>query len=333
MVDLGSVRDFALSVWDPSINNKGLPFGSLLHTAPPKRQRTLTEPLLLHEETFWQRFQVFSGTEHEQQTCLQNQCAFLSVLPLDIRAIIYEMVLGGMSFHLGNPNESKGRILCFVCRRPGHMNDDHHEVCFASTCHRRSSIPREDSEQATGMLPLLVTCRRIYSEAIDTLYSSNTFEFWQNQYAFRFLKVMLPQQRLRHIRRFRWAMQFPHHPSINSRSQRDWSDLFQFFTNETCGLQHLYLKLKRNHPMQTLIRETRDDDAVGWLQPIFLMALDAYRKRGCKVEIVTEGVVHDPVAVFNAAAQTYFNETYGKLLAIASAEMHRSIRHSIESPG
>lgn len=334
MVDLDIVRDFALKVWDPSSNNKGLPFGSLLHSAPPRRQRSLTGPIHPSQDTFWHKLQVFSVAEPEQRTYGQEQCAFLSMLPLDIRMIIYDMVLGGMAFHLGNPSESKGgRILCFICKRPRNIDDDNHEVCFASSAHRPSSARREDYAQATGLLPLLVSCRRIYSEAIETLYSSNTFEFWQNQFAFRFLKVMLPPQRLRCIRRFRWAMQFPHHPNINSRSQRDWSDLFQFFANETCGLQHLYLKLKRNHPMQALIRETRDDEAVGWLRPIILMAIDANRKRGCKVEIATEGVVHEPVSIFEAIAHTYFNESYEQLLNFACAEMHRRIRLSLDSPG
>lgn len=330
MVDI--VRDFALKFWDPSINNKGLPFGSLLHSAPPRRQRSLTGPLQHNEDSLWQK--VFLNNESEQYTCIQEQCLFLSMLPLDIRMMIYDMVLGGMAFHLGNPNESKGgRILCFVCKRPNNINDDHHEVCFASSDRRRSSTPRADYLEATGLLPLLVTCRQVYSEAIETLYSANTFEFWQNQYAFRFLKVMVPAQRLRCIRQFRWAMQFPHHPSINARSQRDWSDLFQFFANETCGLQHLYLKLKRNHPMQALIRQTPDDEAVGWLRPIFLMAIDASRKRGCKVEIATEDVVHEPVAIFNGVARLYFNESYEQLLRFACAEMHRRIRLSLDDHG
>lgn len=256
------------------------------------------------------------------------------MLPLDIRMVIYDMVLGGMSFHLGNPNESKGgRILCYICKRPKSIDDDNHQICFAPSDRRPSSAPREDHAEATGLLPLLVTCRQIYSEAIETLYTANTFEFWQNQFAFRFLKVMLPPQRLRCIRHFRWAMQFPHHPNINTRSQRDWSDLFSFFANETCGLQHLYLKLKRNHPMQALIRETPDEEAVGWLQPIILMAIDANRKRGCKVEIVTESVVHEPVGIFERVAHAHFNESYEIKLRLTCAEMHRRIRLSLDSPG
>ena len=248
--------------------------------------------------------------------------------------MIYDLVLGGMTFHLGNPNESKGgRVLCFVCQRPEKIGDDDHEICFRSAGYRRLSVPREEYTVATGLLTLLVTCRKVYSEAIETLYSANTFEFWQNQYAFRFLKIMLPPQRLRCIRRFRWDMQFPHHPSINGRSQRDWSDLFSFFANETCGLQHLYLKLKRNHPMQALIRQTADHEAAGWLRPIVLMAIDAHRKRGCLVEIAAEGVVHEPFAIFEGIVARHPNESYEYTLSLTCSEMHRRIRLSMDGSG
>ncbi len=256
------------------------------------------------------------------------------MLPLDVRMMIYETVLGNMAFHIGTPNnETSGRMLCYICQRPQGIEDDNHQECLDPSRRRPSSAPREDYSNATGLLPLLVSCRQIYSEAIETLYSANIFEFWQNQVAFKFLKIILPPQRLRCIRHFRWAMQFPHHPNINSRSQRDWSDLFAFFANETYGLQHLYLKLKRNHPVEAIIRQTPDDKAEGWIQPMLLMALDANRKRGCHVEIVTNGVVHEPVAIFHAINAAHKEYDYRDRLDLACTELHRRIRLSFDAPG
>lgn len=254
------------------------------------------------------------------------------MLPLDIRIMIYDLVLGGMTFHV-TTNESKSRILSHLCKRPQYIGDDNHQECYAVTDRRPSSAPRDDYPEATGLLPLLVTCRRIYSEAIETLYSANTFEFWENRVAFRFLKMMVPHQRLRCIRRFRWDMQIPHHPNMNVRSRRDWSDLFTFFANETCGLQHLYLKLKNYHPMDAVIRETPDHEAFEWIQPIIVMAVDAHRRRGCKVEIVTNGVVHEPDSIFKAIASANTRQSYGAILNMACAEMHRRIRQSLDAPG
>ena len=332
MTDLASwVGDIALKVWDSptSSKNKGLPFGEYLHSNPRRRQRALTGPLDPSQDSFWHKMQVFSAFEPEQRTYLQEQCALLSMLPLDIRLMIYDMVLGGMLFHI-TTNDSKSRILSHICKRPEQASEDDHQACFAYITRRPSSAPRDDYPQATGLLPLLVACRRIYSEAIETLYSANTFEFWENRVAFRFLKVMVPPQRLHCIRRFRWDMQMPHHPNMNSRSRRDWSDLFTFFSNETCGLQHLYLKLKKNFPIENEIRQTRDEDAVAWIRPMVIMAVDASRKRGCKVEIVTSGIVHEPNIIFKAIAHLNTTESDERILEMTCAEMHRRIRLALD---
>lgn len=333
MVDLTSITDLAYKFFDSS-QNKGLPFGSYLHTNPPRRQRALTGPLDPTQESFWHRIQVFSAVEPEQHTYLQEQCAFLSVLPLDIRLIIYELVLGGKFFHV-TTNESRSRILSHVCKRTVSSETDDHQACFSvsPTERRPSSAPREDYPFATGLLPLLVTCRRIYSEAIETLYSANIFEFWENRVALRFLKQTLPPHRLRGIRRFRWDMQIPHHPDINARSRRDWADLFAFFANETSGLQHLYLKLKKNHPIEAQITQTRDDDAAGWIRPMVMMAVDANRRRGCKVEIVSNGVVHEPELIFRNIAAADRKRGFESVVEMACAEMHRRIRVGLSGNG
>lgn len=294
----------------------------------------MTGPLDPTHDSFWHKLQVFSSIEPEQRTYLQDQCAFLSKLPLDVRVIVYEMVLGGNMFHVTASDRGE-RIFHHVCKQPNLPSVDDHQPysCFESPERRPSSAPREDYAQATGLLPLLVTCRRIYSEAIETLYNANTFEFTKIRVVFTFLKVMLPPHRLRCIRRFRWAMQIPHHPDANTRSRRDWNDLFKFFTNETSGLQHFYLKLNRNYRFESDVLRTRDDAAVGWIEPMMIMATDANQKRGCKVEIVTNGIVHEPASIFKATASANQAETHEEILTLACIEMHRRIRLSFEGNG
>ena len=79
---------------------RGLPFGIYLHSARPRRQRTLTGPLDPSQESLWHRVQVLSTLEPEQRTDEQLNCGFLSKLPYDVRLIIYEMVLGRKVLHL-----------------------------------------------------------------------------------------------------------------------------------------------------------------------------------------------------------------------------------------
>ncbi len=275
--------------------------------------------------------QVLSSVESEQQTHDQEQSKYLSMLPLDVRMIIYDMVLGGMVFHIGTETDVRNRILTRICHHPESVGKGDHQDCFAPSQIRPSSAPREDYPHATGLLPLLVTCRRIYSEAIDTLYSANTFDFWQNRVAFHFLKGMLPPQRLHSIRRFRWAMQLPHHPNFNTRSRRDWADLFTFFAKELSGLQHLHLKINRNHPFEAMVEQTLDDDAAPWVQPMVLMAIEANRKRGCKVEVATNGVVHDLEAIYQAIARASDDVPQSRLVELTCTEMHRRIRLSFDS--
>ncbi|KAK4542959.1 hypothetical protein LTR36_005957 [Oleoguttula mirabilis] len=341
MVDLGSWGDSAINAWvnlnpsTPWANKlaervKGLPFGSYLHTTPPRR-RALTGPVDPEQASLWQMFQLFSAVGAEQHTSDQTACGLLSKLPLDVRMIIYDMVLGGMVFHLDAQNP-RSRILLDICNRPEAINDPNHQ-CHELSIKRAISAPREQYIEATGLLPLLVTCRQVYSESVETLYSANTFEFTKNSAAFRFLKVMIPPQRLHSMRHFRMRMQLPHHPSINTRSRRDWNDLFQFFTHEMSGLLSLRLAIQMLQPAQAHILETTDVEGAEWIRPMVLMAIDANRRRGCKVEIVTGGVTHDLNAIFKGAVRDDATGTPDKALDFTCIKVHERIRLSLGGRG
>ena len=339
---VGSWGDSAISAWvnlnpsTPWANKlaervKGLPFGQYLHASPPRR-RALTGPVNSEQLSLWQMFQTFSVAETRQQMHEQPSCAFLSKLPLDVRMIIYDMVLGGMVFHLDSQNP-RSRILLNICKRPEAIDEPNHHQCHELSTKRPSSAPREDYQEATGLLPLLVTCQQVYAECIETLYSANTFEFTKNSAAFRFLKVMIPPQRLRNIRHFRMRMQLPHHPTLNNRSRRDWNDLFTFFAQEMNGLLSLRLAIQMLQPAQAHIIETTDTEGADWIKPIVLMAIDANRKRGCKVELVSGGVTHNLVAIFKQTTHATIDTTPEKVLELTSVRVHERIRLSLGGRG
>lgn len=308
---------------------RGLPFGIYLHSARPRRQRTLTGPLDPSQESLWHRVQVLSTLEPEQRTEEQLDCGFLSKLPYDVRLIIYEMVLGRKVLHLQAQNQ-KSRILHYVCKHPERI-DEHriHQDCSEYSIKRPSSAPREEYPQASGLLPLLVTCRKVYSEAIDVLYSANTFEFNQIFAAFTFLRYMVPPQRLPSLRHFRLHLRIPRHPMLNTRATRDWQDLWTFFSNETSGLQSLYLHLLMLQPMEAHIETTPDDEAEEWIRPMVLMAVGAHHRRGCLVEIGTRDARHEPAKIFLDITKDHPTASSEEVLRLTCAAFHERIRLSL----
>lgn len=338
--DLANLGDSALSMlaqlspsipWANRFNEvyKGLPFGPYLDASRPRRQRTLTDPTALNQRSIWSRLPLISSPRPEQRTLEQDQCSLISKLPFDVRMIIYEMVLGGMVFHLQAQNKDS-RILLWICNQPGRIDDPNHQ-CEQLSSQRPSSAPRQDYREATGLLPLLVTCRRIYSEAVEVLYRANTLEFTQHFAAFRFLKMMIPQQRLQSIRHLRIKMRIPHHPVLNNRSRRDWQRLFRFFSTDMSGLQDLYLKLWPLEPVQVRIRATADTDkeALDWVRPMLVTALGGDRVREFKFEIDTAGVKHDLEAIFKQVVGENENASHDRNVEIACVAVHRRIRLSL----
>lgn len=272
---------------------------------------------------------MLSSLEPEQHTDEQVNCGLLSKLPYDVRLIIYEMVLGGNVLHL-SAQSPKNRILYNICKHPDKIDQTGiHQDCSSISVLRPSSAPRDDYEEATGLLPLLVTCRRIYSEAISSLYSNNTFEFNQIFAAFTFLKVMIPQQRLQRIRHFRLHLRIPRHPLVNSRATRDWRDLWTFFGTEMPGLQTLYVQLLMLQPMEAHIESTQDNEAETWIRPMVLMAFDAFRKRGCKVQIETRNKRHEPANILVEKIREHPDVGSEKALSLACATLHEKIRISL----
>lgn len=343
--DTGFWGDLALKVLvnvSPSVQwaNKvaepwlGLPYGVYLHSGRPRRQRTLTmasAPSV--DDSIWQRFQALAALGTEPRCEQQPDCGFLSKLPLDVRMIIYDLVLGGSTLHV-SAGDNHSRIYHFICLVPDRITQSQiHGQCHQLSIHRPSSAPRENFPHPTGFLPLLVTCRQIYSEAINTLYSSNRFEFTQIHTAFRFLTRMIPQPRLPAIRHLVLKMAVPRHPHLNSRTKRDWDDLFKLFSNEMSGLQSLYLTLGMLEQVKQTIRDTPDSEGALWIKPMMEMATDGYARRGCKTQLVIDGFSHDLVQIYQATKVGREDVFPEMRLEGACTTLHQRIRVSLGGQG
>ncbi|KAF2399100.1 hypothetical protein EJ06DRAFT_531412 [Trichodelitschia bisporula] len=93
----------------------------------------------------------------DQKTAGQSQSAFFAKLPLELRSQIYKEVLGDFSLYL------------FISmKKLRHIKIDRHEA-------KEDLAARRYQQPGPSLLPLLLTCRRIYSESISYLYSSNKF--------------------------------------------------------------------------------------------------------------------------------------------------------------
>lgn len=338
--DTGFWGDLALKVLvnvSPSVQwaNKvaepwlGLPYGVYLHGGRPRRQRALTMQPDPAGDSIWNRLQMLAAPAPEQTCHDQPDCGLLTKLPLDVRMIIYELVLGGSTFHV-SAGDNHSRIYHFICQVPGQITlSQVHGQCHQLTTKRPSSAPRIHYTQATGLLPLLVTCRQIYSEAINTLYSSNRFEFTQIHTIFRFLARMIPQPRLPAIRHLVIKMAVPRHPNLNSRTKRDWIDLFKLFSEEMSGLQSLHLTLGMLESVKQTIRDTADPDGALWIKPMMEMAVDAYTRRGCQMQLVIDGFSHDLMQIYKATPVGHTEIFPEMRMDGACTTLHQRIRISL----
>ena len=121
----------------------------------------------------------------------QAQCS-LYRLPLELRGEIYKQVLGYSNIHVtGSRQLHHLRCKCASC--PGYAVKYDRSRTWKSRweCDGIKYAHDGDSLQTE----LLRTCRRIYSEAIDLLYSANTFSFIDGPSLPRFLAAVIPPRR------------------------------------------------------------------------------------------------------------------------------------------
>lgn len=117
------------------------------------------------------------------------QCQFLSILPLEIRQEIYKYVVGCNRVHIVRKGKHIAHVRCKCFDT---------ETDFARECRPGAIGTHEGNSKiaftSNGNVALLRSCRQIYTEAVETMYSSNTFDFdHQNLFLF-FARSILPQR-------------------------------------------------------------------------------------------------------------------------------------------
>ena len=151
--DSGFWGDLALKVLvnvSPSVQwaNKvaepwlGLPYGVYLHGGRPRRPRALTMATASPEQSAWYRLQLFAALSSGQTCDDQPNSGFLSKLPLDVRVMIYDLVLGGSTIHV-SAGDNHSRIYHFICKVPQRITESQiHGQCHQLTTKRPSAAPR-----------------------------------------------------------------------------------------------------------------------------------------------------------------------------------------------
>lgn len=129
----------------------------------------------------------------QKEICTQSQSSFLYLLPLEMRQQIYQHVLGDETLHLVRLVSRLGNV---KCRDPSQPHPWAHRCWGISVKDSDMYWGPHDGiqEEHGGYLPLLQTCRQIYSEAIEILYSKNTFSMLHLGRLLHFSFTVLPQR-------------------------------------------------------------------------------------------------------------------------------------------
>ncbi|KAF2851648.1 hypothetical protein T440DRAFT_517137 [Plenodomus tracheiphilus IPT5] len=144
------------------------------------------------------------ATGIDARTHGQGQSDFFAKLPLELRRMVYEFVVGSEVVHL--TLGQKRRFGHFICeddgRRRGGGGDDDKE------CSCRVLVGGKESEKLNrGALNMLTVCRRMYIETTPHLYNPHIFSLLHTTHLL-LLPTRTPTPLLNHIRtlRLRWSI-------------------------------------------------------------------------------------------------------------------------------
>lgn len=146
----------------------------------------------------------------------QSLSPLFSHLIPELRWMVYLQLLGGLTIEIeashgghGGPKGSEGRFVHFASRitRASVLSTSLQDQVWQG-----GSWDRSKNDFTPSILPVLQSCRRVYNEAIDILYSANVFQNRRN-YQLPCLTKYLLKQRLEGIRLFRCRLEigYPWH--------------------------------------------------------------------------------------------------------------------------
>ena len=143
----------------------------------------------------------------------RSQPPLLSKLPLEIRHLIYTLVLDGNRFHLFHEIRNSDlngplRLLFLRCTFNRCFMNDFSSISQCPADSPLNQWRKTSSAELSDPIPLdlLFTCRQIYREAADILYSSNIFHVSDLNVLVYLANYRIRPQRLRAIKQLelRW---------------------------------------------------------------------------------------------------------------------------------
>ncbi|KAF2476357.1 uncharacterized protein BDR25DRAFT_65400 [Lindgomyces ingoldianus] len=157
----------------------------------------------------------------------QASSLLMSRLPLELRNMIWERVLGGNYIHMYW--RDRDTLLGFIC--------EEQKQCISLAHSSESNVPwdsavtikDEDIDQGKGWMGLLLSCRAVYFEASKILYSTNTFDFTDHWLNLNYLPWLLPISALTTITQITMTCHGVQLPSAYLDFQlwkRTWETLF-----------------------------------------------------------------------------------------------------------
>ncbi|KAJ4295176.1 hypothetical protein N0V90_007186 [Kalmusia sp. IMI 367209] len=153
---------------------------------PLVRPRSLT---LRSGDAFREDVGAHDGRRVRQKTVDQLGACELWRFPFEVRELIWKNVIGGNHIHI---MKKRGRLGSVYCPAKDPKDPAHRDFCIRRDekgFYMPTAWPMD-----MRPLALLLTCRQIYSECIDFLYSLNTFAFDDPALLDLFLNSLLPQR-------------------------------------------------------------------------------------------------------------------------------------------
>ncbi|KAL8762371.1 MAG: hypothetical protein Q9184_001633, partial [Pyrenodesmia sp. 2 TL-2023] len=188
------------------------------------------------------------------------QCQFLSILPLEIRQEIYKYVVGCNRVHIVRKSKHIAHVRCKCLDI---------ETDFTRECRPGANgTYKGDSKIAftsNGNVALLRSCRQIYVEAVEIMYSSNTFDFDHQDLFLLFARSILPQ-RLALIRNLQLCLGTANLDEAflwTEPAVKGWGSMWQIIGNDMPALKHLHVRLLEQN---VTLHPTLDDD--WWVKSI-----------------------------------------------------------------
>ncbi|KAF2250713.1 hypothetical protein BU26DRAFT_562678 [Trematosphaeria pertusa] len=144
---------------------------------PPERNLTIPLPTPSEKTAIY--------PQRERGRTVEQTHSRLMQLPLELRQMIYRAVLGDSTMHMILKRNKLGHLRCkapsaLECPLGYNGRTLSRECCWGTVDSANIWSPMSgnvDEPTDGNIIPFLQTCRQIYSESIDFLYSTNCFSF------------------------------------------------------------------------------------------------------------------------------------------------------------